>query len=344
MKELIEKFKFEGDFVSYTPFGNGHINDTYHVHTTKNDYIIQRINHDIFKHVDQLMTNFRLVTDYLKSVVEHPNLQTLTIIPTIDGKDYLEHEGSYYRALWMIPDSFSYDVVKDAEDLYKTGLAFGNFQVQLQHFDATLLYETIPNFHNTPSRLQDFKQALAQASEERKQEAKDEIDFLLSHQSMASELYDLHLPLRVCHNDAKLNNILFSKKTNEVLAIVDLDTIMPGFVALDFGDGIRSGATHAKEDEPDLSKVQLDEQYYKSLLKGFIDGAGSCLTASEIQSLPVGARVITYEQALRFLTDYLNHDIYYKTDYPHHNLVRARTQIKLLNDLIAKGDDALASI
>lgn len=344
MNNLIKQFQFEGAIIDCKPFGNGHINDTYLVETTTNKYIIQRINHDIFKNIDQLMTNFRLVTDYLKTVVKDPTQNTLTIIPTVDGKDYLMDHGNYYRALLMIQDSFAYDIVQSADDLYQTGLAFGKFQVQLQGFDASKLYETIPNFHNTPSRLEDFKEALKKASETRKLEAKEEITFLLNHAPIASALYDLHLPLRVCHNDTKLNNILFSKTTHEVLAIVDLDTIMPGFVALDFGDGIRSGATHAAEDEPDLSKVNLDVDYYRSLLKGFIEGASPCLTEDEIKSLPIGARVITYEQALRFLTDFLNHDTYYKIDYPTHNLVRARTQIKLLQDLIEKGDDELAKI
>lgn len=334
MEQLFNAFQFDGDLVSINHYGNGHINDTYKVITTKNQYIIQRINHYVFKQPDQLMANYRLVTDYLKTIVSNPLRETLTIVQTKDNKDYyVSNEGNYYRAILFIDDCLCLETMTGPEDFYQTGIAFGNFQTQLSNFDATLLYESIPNFHNTPSRLETFKKVLNQASLERKEKAKEEIDFILNHTQQAHALYDMHLPMRVTHNDTKLNNILFDKNTKKALCIIDLDTIMPGFVANDFGDSIRSGATYSKEDEPNLDLVTLDLPLYEAFLNGFVEGAKSILTVDEIKSLPVGAKTITLEQAIRFLTDYLENDVYYKTDYEDHNLVRTRTQIKLVKEM-----------
>jgi len=334
MEQLFNAFQFEGDLVSMTNYGNGHINDTYRVITTTNQYIIQRINHYVFKQPEQLMTNYRLVTDYLKTIVDDPLRQTLTIIKTKDGKDlYVSDEGNYYRAILFIDDCICLETMTGPEDFYKTGVSFGNFQTQLSHFDASKLYESIPNFHNTPKRLETFKTVLENASEERKEKAKTEIEFILNHEKDAHALYNMHLPLRVTHNDTKLNNILFDAKTKKALCIIDLDTIMPGFVANDFGDSIRSGATYSKEDEPNLDVVTLDLPLYEAFFKGFVEGAKTILTKDEIKSLPAGAKTITLEQAIRFLTDYLENDVYYKTDYEDHNLIRTRTQIKMVQEM-----------
>ena len=225
-------------------YGNGHINDTYRVITSTNQYIIQRINHYVFKQPHQLMVNYRLVTDYLKTIVDDPLRETLTIIPTKDNKDYyVSSEGNYYRAILFIDDCLCLETMTGPEDFYQTGIAFGHFQTQLKDFDANKLYESIPNFHNTPKRLETFKEVLSKASDQRKENAKAEIEFILSHEKDAHALYEMDLPIRVTHNDTKLNNILFDKETKKALCIIDLDTIMPGFVANDFGDSIRSGAT-----------------------------------------------------------------------------------------------------
>lgn len=334
MEQLFQAFQFEGDLVSMNHYGNGHINDTYRIITTTDQYIIQRINHYVFKQPEQLMVNYRLVTDYLKGIVSDPLRETLTIIPTKDNKDlYVSNEGNYYRAILFIDDCICLETMTGPDDFYQTGIAFGNFQTQLAAFDASKLYESIPNFHNTPKRFETFMVALKNASEERKEKAKKEIDFILNHEKATKALYDMNLPLRVTHNDTKLNNILFDAKTKKAICIIDLDTIMPGFIANDFGDSIRSGATYSKEDEPNLDVVTLDLPLYKAFLKGFIEGAKTILTKDEIKSLPVGARTITLEQAIRFLTDYLENDIYYKTDYEEHNLVRTRTQIKLVEEM-----------
>ena len=334
MEQLFNAFQFDGDLVSMTHYGNGHINDTYRVITTTNQYIIQRINHYVFKQPEQLMANYRLVTEYLKTIVSDPLRETLTIIPTKDNKDlYISEDGNYYRAILFIDHCLCLETMTGPEDFYQTGIAFGTFQTQLSNFDASKLYESIPNFHNTPKRLETFKQALQNASEERKISAKTEIDFILSHEQDAHALYNMNLPLRVTHNDTKLNNILFDEQTKKALCIIDLDTIMPGFVANDFGDSIRSGATYSKEDEPNVDLVTLDLPLYEAFFKGFVEGAKSILTPEEIQSLPVGAKTITLEQAIRFLTDYLENDVYYKIDYPEHNLVRTRTQIKMVQEM-----------
>lgn len=338
MEELFNAFDFKGEFVEISNYGNGHINDTYRVITTTNQYIIQRINHHVFKNPNQLMHNYRLITDYLRSKLimqgKDPMRETLTIVPTKDGKDYYQSQDkNYYRAIVFIKNCICLDTITGPEDFYQTGLAFGNFQTLLKDFEASQLYETIPNFHNTPKRFEDFLTVLKQADPKRIQEAKPEIDFILGHQKETNALYEANLPLRVTHNDTKLNNILFDKQTKKPLCIIDLDTIMPGFVANDFGDGIRSGATYSAEDEQDLEKVTLDLTLYEAFLDGFIQGGKSCLTKEEIISLPNGAKTITLEQAIRFLTDYLDGDHYYKTAYENHNLIRTRTQIKLVSEM-----------
>lgn len=338
MEELYNAFNFEGDLIEMKPFGNGHINDTYLVQTTAKPYIIQRINHYVFKNPAQLMHNYRLVTNYLKEKIVQrkgdPTRETLTIIQTKGQQDfYQSKDGNYYRAIAYIDHSRCYETIQNKEDCIQTGRAFGDFQALLKNFDATTLYETIPHFHHTPKRYEAFQKALQAASKERLEMAKEEITFIEDHLNDIQALYQAQLPIRVTHNDTKLNNILFDEATNKPLCIIDLDTIMPGFVANDFGDCIRSGATYSQEDEPDLSKVTLDLDLYQGYLEGFIEGAKGTLTPLEIKYLPQGAKTITLEQAIRFLTDYLEGDHYYKIAYPTHNLVRTKTQIKLVQEM-----------
>ncbi len=338
METLLNAFDFDGEVLDIQPFGNGHINDTFLVKTTKQPYIIQRINHHVFKQPEQLMYNYRLVTTYLKERIQasggNLHRETISIVPTKDQRDfYVTKEGNYYRSITFIEDSICLDTIKNAKDCFATGKTFGNFQALLEGFDATKLYETIPNFHHTPKRYEAFLEALQKASPERIENAQAEIEFIQSHQADIHALYDAHLPVKVTHNDTKLNNILFDKHDMRPLCVIDLDTIMPGFVANDFGDCIRSGATYSREDEPDLDKVTLELDLYQNYLDGFIEGAKATLTKEEIRSLPKGAKTITLEQAIRFLTDYLEGDHYYKIDYPQHNLVRTKTQIKLVKEM-----------
>ena len=342
MEEYISAFQFEGDIVEVSPYGNGHINDTYYVATTENEYIVQRINHYVFKDPALLMRNNRLVTDYLKAIItrqhKDPSRETLTIIPTKDNQDFYQApNGNYYRAILFIPNTVSLETITNAQDFYKTGLAFGHFQALLKDFDASQLEETIPHFHHTPSRYQTFLNVYAQAEKSKIATAKKEIDFVLAHEEDARTLYEMYtrheLPLRVTHNDTKLNNILFDKTSMEPLCIIDLDTVMPGLVGYDFGDAIRSGATFAKEDETDLTLVKLELDLYEAFTRGFIEGAKGILTAAEIASLPLAAKTMIFECGIRFLTDYLEGDVYFKTDYPLHNLVRTRTQFKLVEEI-----------
>lgn len=342
MEEYVSAFQFEGDIVEVKPYGNGHINDTYYVQTTQNQYIIQRINHYVFKDPEKLMRNYRLVTDYVKGIIDKqhgdPNRETLTIIPTKDGKDFYQAtNGNYYRAILFIDQTISLETMTNPQDFYKTGLAFGHFQFLLKDFDATLLAETIPHFHHTPTRFQTFLNVYQKADENKKQTAKREIDFVLAHEEDTRKLCEMYesgeLPLRVTHNDTKLNNILFDKNNMEPLCIIDLDTVMPGLVGYDFGDAIRSGATYAKEDETNLELVKLELDLYEAFTKGFIEGTQGILTNFEINSLPLAAKTMILECGIRFLTDYLEGDVYFKTDYPKHNLVRTRTQFKLVEEI-----------
>ena len=343
---IIEKFEVKGDFISAIPYGSGHINDTKLVTMSENgvekQYVLQRINHNVFKRPDQLMENYVGVTSYLKDVIEKAGgdymRETLNVIKTKDGKNfYLSEEGNYYRLIYFVTDSLSYDKVERPEQFYESAVAFGNFQYLLREYPADTLYETIVNFHNTPDRIRLFKEALAADVCGRAKEVKEEIDFVLAREEFAATLEAAHkegrLPLRVTHNDTKLNNILFDDVTGKALCIVDLDTIMPGYSVNDFGDSIRFGATTALEDEKDLSKVNFDISLYELYVKGFIEGTKGGLTDCEMELLPIGAIMMTFECGTRFLTDYLSGDTYFKIHRPEHNLDRARNQFKLVSDM-----------
>ena len=310
-------------------------------------YILQRINHNVFKDPAQLMSNFVAVTSYLRGIIEknggNPDRETLTVINTKDGKSFLKTEdGEYWRLLIFISDSVSYDKVEKPEQFYSSAVTFGNFQYLLREFPADTLYETIPNFHNTPDRLKNFEAAVAADVCARADSVKDEIKFVRDRAEFAKTLEKAHaegrLPLRVTHNDTKLNNILFDEKSGNALAVIDLDTIMPGYSVNDFGDSIRFGATTALEDEADLSKVNFDISLYELYVKGFIEGANGGLTEGELEMLPIGAMMMTFECGTRFLTDYLSGDTYFKTSRPGHNLDRARNQFKLVRDMETKLD------
>ena len=348
---LIDRFDISGEFASAAPFGNGHINDTILL-TFKEDgsekkYVLQKINKYVFKHPDELMANMRGVTDFLKKKIAaeggDPDRETLTIIPAKDGLDYvIDEDGEYWRVTAFIKDTVSYEVSETPEDLYLTGTAFGHFQDQLSDYPAETLYETIPGFHDTRARFLNFLKVVEENKAGRADECKEEIQFILDRKDLAffsMESYEKgNLPLRVTHNDTKINNLLFDKTVRKPICVIDLDTVMPGFAMTDFGDAIRSGACTAAEDEPDVDKVKCDLSLYEAFAKGFIKGCGGKLTEKEIETLPMGALGITYEQALRFLADYLEGDVYYKTDYPEHNLVRTHTQMKMVREMEANAD------
>lgn len=352
--EIIRNFAIEGEVVSITPYGSGHINETKLIEmSTGEKYILQKINHKVFKNPAALMENYVGVTSYLRGIIEaaggDPMRETLNVINTKDGKNFfLSDEGEYWRLLVFVDDSLSYDKVEDPNQFYMSAVAFGNFQYLLRDYPASTLHETIVNFHNTPDRIRLFEEALTKDVCGRAKDVREEIDFVLSRREFAKTLElareEGRLPLRVTHNDTKLNNILFDKNTGNALCIVDLDTIMPGYSVNDFGDSIRFGATTALEDEKDLSKVNFDISLYELYVKGFIEGTRGGLTECEMELLPIGAIMMTYECGMRFLTDHLDGDVYFKTSRPNHNLDRARNQFKLVSDMEAQLDQMRAIV
>ncbi|MDO4473695.1 MAG: aminoglycoside phosphotransferase family protein [Eubacteriales bacterium] len=351
--EAINHFQFEGRLVKEIPFGNGHINDTFLLtfevkKMGKIKAILQRMNQNVFNNPIELMENIVGVTSYLREkIIEQggdPERETLNVIPATDGKPYYKDSfGDYWRSYIFITDATSYDLIEDPDIFYESGLAFGNFQKLLSDYPADTLYEVIEGFHDTAARLERFKKAVKEDVMGRAAEVQDEIRFVLERQDVAEFfgkcLASGEVPLRVTHNDTKLNNIMIDNKSGKGVCVIDLDTVMPGLAMNDFGDAIRFGASTAAEDEKDLDKVSCSMELYELFAKGFIEGCDGRLTDKEIELLPMGAKVMTYECGMRFLTDYLEGDKYFKIHRPEHNLDRARTQFKLVKDMEAKWDE-----
>ncbi len=347
-QELIQQFTVEGNLVSVCEYGNGHINRTYLVETEadgkRKKYIFQQINTDIFHDADQLMENIANVTSFLKKKIEQaggdPGRETMQIIPTKDGKSYYRDGDKCFRMYHFITDSVSLDMVRSPRDFYESAVAFGNFQSLLSDYPAATLHETIPDFHNTPRRFETFCKAVEADSFGRAAQAKPEIAFLMERKKEFSLLTDLleqkKLPLRVTHNDTKLNNIMIDQQTGTGICVIDLDTVMPGLSLYDFGDSIRFGACTAAEDETDLTKVSLDLNLYELYVKGYLQGCQGSLTEQELELLPEGAKMMTLECGMRFLTDFLSGDTYFRIHREHHNLDRCRTQLALAADMERK--------
>lgn len=352
--EIIKAFGITAKEGGISNYGNGHINDTLLVVAEDGvRYIMQRINTNVFKDPDMLMGNIAAVTDYIK---DHGNArEKLFVIPTVDGKSYAMIDGNCFR-LYNFIDAISHDAdTTGGTLLYNAGSAFGDFQNALDSFDASVLGETIPNFHNTKKRYADFTEAVENNVSGRRDEVKDEIALAQSFEKYVSTVVDAiadkTMPLRVTHNDTKLNNVLFDRTTNECVCVIDLDTVMPGSVLYDFGDALRFCASSSAEDETDLDKVYFVEEKYKKFASGFLSKVGAKLTPRERELLPFSAMLMTYECGIRFLGDYINGDTYFKVKYPTHNLDRARNQLKLAKDIEAKlpelqkiTDEILASI
>ncbi len=347
LEEVISDFQFPDKLLTAENYGNGHINDTYLLHFEGEKMILQRMNMTVFNRPVELMENIMNVTMYLQKIIKEnggdPKRETLNVILTKDGKPYYcDSNGEYWRAYRFIEDAVCYERVEHTEDFYQSGLAFGNFQKLLAEFPAETLHETIVGFHDTRARFQVFKQAVAEDICGRAAEVQDEIAFVLEHEYLANVFAELvdkgELPIRVTHNDTKLNNIMMDEKTGKGLCVIDLDTVMPGLAMNDFGDSIRFGASTAAEDEQDLSKVSCSMELYEAFAKGFIEGCGGRLMDIEIDLMPRGAQVMTYECGMRFLTDYLQGDVYFKTHRAGQNLDRCRTQFKLVQDMENKWD------
>ncbi len=351
-REVLKAFELGGEVISVENYGNGHINDTFLVEIERKEtenykIILQHMNKKVFTQPVELMENIMNVTTFLREKIEKnggdPRRETVNVILAKNGEPYVvDSEGEYWRALEYIENATCYDQVEKPEDFYQSAVAFGNFQSMLADYPAETLHETIVAFHDTKKRFETFKKAVEADICGRAASVKEEIDFILEREDVACVLGDMvangEIPLRVTHNDTKLNNIMIDDATGKAICVIDLDTVMPGLAMLDFGDAIRFGASTAAEDEPDLDKVWCDMELFEIYAKGFIEGCDGKLTDREIELLPMGAKVITFEQGIRFLTDYLQGDTYFKTHRENQNYDRTRTQLKLVADMEAKWD------
>lgn len=347
LPQALTGFDFGGEIVGAVRYGKGHINDTFCVYTQNENgdcirFILQRINTNAFRNPEELMKNIIGVTEHLRQQIlkngGNVKRETMTVLLTKDGSDfYQDTQGGCWRVYPFVEQTICLQHVEKPEQFYESAKAFGQFQRLLADYDAPSLFETIPLFHDTRNRFLKFQQAVEKDALSRVKQVQSEIDFVLAHEKDCAVLMDLlesgKLPLRVTHNDTKLNNILMDQSTETGLCVIDLDTVMPGLVLNDFGDSIRFGANHSAEDETDLSKVQLDLDLFDIYTKGFLESAGSILTDLEKEYLPWGAKLMTLECGIRFLTDYLEGDHYFRTHYETQNLDRCRTQFKLVRDM-----------
>ena len=347
LNEAVEAFEFGAPVVEVCRYGSGHVNDTFRVDTDRADgennlFILQRINEVAFHHPDQVMANVVGITEYLGEQIRKAggdrSREALEVIRPRNGElYYTDSEGGAWRVFPFVRDIDCYDSAETPDLFEASARAFGKFQSMLDGYPAETLYETIPHFHDTEVRLEKLKEAIEADRIGRVAECAEEIRFALDHEADCSvavrALREGVLPLRVTHNDTKLNNVLIDKATGNGMCIVDLDTTMPGLSIYDFGDSIRFGANHAAEDEKDLSKVNFDIDLFEAYTRGFLDGAGNTLTQAELDYLPWGAKLMTLECGIRFLTDYLVGDEYFQISRPEQNLDRCRTQFKLVRDM-----------
>jgi len=346
LRTAAAQFQFCGEAVDFLPYGNGHINDTYLV--TCNGacaaarYILQHINRHVFHSPAVVMENIERVTVHLAAQLAHePDRarRALTLVPARDGSNwYVDADGETWRAYPFIENARSYETATSVEQAFQAAEAFGRFQQQLASLPAPRLHETIPDFHHTPKRFAALQQAIAADVKGRAALARPEIQFALARQSITGVLLEANLPERITHNDTKFNNVLLDDATGESLCVVDLDTVMPGLALYDFGDMVRTTTSPAAEDEQDLSKVTMQFPLFEALVRGYLDSAGTFLTAAERQFLAFSGKLITFEVGIRFLADYLNGDTYFKIDREGHNLDRCRTQFKLVESIELQED------
>lgn len=335
MKEynVLKSFAIEGEVKNIAPYGEGHINSTFLAETTVKNYILQKINTVVFKQPENVMKNILLVTEH----IEKKGALSLTVIKTNAGEPMLKTEDGCYRVYDFIENSLTLQKAESAEDFCNAGFSFGEFQKALSDFDASKLSETIARFHDTPNRFENFKKAVEENKSGRLDTCKEETEFVLerkdTYDKIVKSLADKSIPLRVTHNDTKLNNILMDPETRKGKAVIDLDTVMPGSMLYDFGDSIRFGASTAAEDEKDLDKVHFDIELFRAYAEGFLSALGDSITEKERELLPYSAYLMTIECGMRFLTDYIDGDVYFATKYPEHNLVRCRTQFKLAYEM-----------
>ena len=352
IKNVLPKFAFEGKYKEAKEFTSGNINNTYCLTYDKSGetvyYTLQHINNYVFKDPAGIMENISRVTEHIRTTLTEngvdPNRRVLELVPTKTG-DYLyvDPKGGFWRAYIFISNATPYDMPEKPVHVFETGRAFGEFQKLLSNFPANELNETIPNFHNTTRRFYTFVASVAEDKAGRCKQVEDEIEFMFEHRrlmnSIVSKLENGELPTRVTHNDTKINNVLIDDATDKAICVIDLDTVMPGSSLYDYGDAIRFCANTAAEDEPDTSKISLDMEKFRLFTEGFLSEVKGFLPDEEIRILPLGALVMTCELAMRFLTDYIDGDLYFKVNSPDHNLVRTHAQMALLRDMEAKYDE-----
>ena len=347
--EICKQFDLEGEIKSFAPYGEGHINSTFLVETTSKKYILQKVNSVVFKNPVQVIENIDLVTAFLREKIisegGDPERGTLTLIPAKNGEKYIiSDDGELYRVYIFIDDTKCYQLVENSDVLYKAAKAFARFMKNVADFDASKLHETISNFHNTADRYNNFIKAVETDRVGRLDTVRDEVEFVKARKAdtelVVSKLQSGEIPLRVTHNDTKVNNILMDSQSGEGLCVIDLDTVMPGSLLYDFGDSLRFGASSAAEDETDLDKVYFRLEMFEAFARGFLEEMSECITKAEVELLAFSVKLLTLECGMRFLTDYLDGDNYFKIHYPEHNLDRARNQFKLVSDMESKMEQA----
>ena len=352
IKFILPHFRFVGKYTDGLELTSGNINNTYLItfedKGERHYYTLQHINKFVFKNPNEVMSNIEKVTRHIASMYEKngedPTRHVLQLVPTKDGGYlYQDDEGHFWRAYDYITGTSAYDAPRKDEHIFETGRIFGEFQKHLANFPADELYATIPDFHNTTKRFYTFVASVAADRAGRVRHIENEIEFMFEHRKLMNKIVNMldngKLPLRVTHNDTKINNILIDNETDKATCVIDLDTVMPGSSLYDFGDAIRFCASTAAEDEPDTKKIKLDMHAFRLFTEGFLSETNGFLTVEEIRQLPLGVLVITCELAMRFLTDYIDGDVYFKVRSPEHNLVRARAQMALLTDMETKYEE-----
>lgn len=366
LRPVIERFGILGDIVSIGPYGTGHINDTYAITAnqagTQVRYILQRINTSVFRDPARLMDNIVRVTTHYRTHLSATRVadrgaasendisrRALTVIPTVDRQSYhVGDDGHYWRMYLFIEGARTYDVVESPDQAYEAARAFGEFQTVLVDLPGPRLFETIPGFHDTRKRFAALTAAVERDPLDRAASARDAIEFAVKRESDCSRLLDLfdrgEIPERITHNDTKLNNVMIDDATGKGLCVIDLDTVMPGLALYDFGDLVRTSTSGSAEDERDLGKIEMRMPMFRALARGYVEGTGSALTALERDLLPFSGKLITLENGIRFLTDFLEGDVYFRTHRPGQNLDRCRTQFALVRSIEAQLDEMKACV
>lgn len=355
--DILFNFAIDGEFVSCEPYGSGLINRTYVAVYNEGGrrvrYIVQRINTNLFKNVDGLMNNIKIVTEFNRAEIVKrggdPNRESLTLVPTENGGTYFRtEEGDCYRVYVFIENAKGYDVVEKPEHFYESAVAFGKFAMLLDRFDSSKLFEVLPDFHNTVKRFDNFRRSLEADKLNRAKDVKREIEFALEREKITHTIVDLlasgKMPSRVTHNDTKLNNVLIDTRTDKAVSVIDLDTMMPGSICYDFGDSIRFGCNPCLEDTPETEKVIFNMPLFETYTKGYLSVFGDTITDIERKNLPMGAILMTYECGIRFLTDYLDGDVYFRKTREGQNIDRTRTQFKLVSDMEKRYDEMLSAV